>query len=436
VVGADAFGGGEPGFVDGEALGGAIAAALQLDLAFLEASAADDQLAGDSDQVGVLELHTRMPSFHAASFRSRASTQRATRNAQWTVMKAGVGIDPGLGLSGAQQRALVQESARLGYDSLWMPASAAGRSVFHTAVEWWRATTDVIAEGLRVGISVVPFPVWTVPTLAAQSATVSEITSGKFILGIGLGGYPSEPFRKQWGLPLVPPVALTRDFLCTLRALLAGETVEYEGKGVTLHGAQLGGAQLAPRVPVSLGALGPQMLRLSGEQSDGVAPNWSSPEQIAWMRERVAAGALKAGRQPSDVPFTQYIRVCIDEDEQAARRAFATQVLGYAMARPGQPKDQGYRAHFGRMGFEEILTELEARREKGARISELVDAVPSELLLRVGYFGRRSGAAEALRRLSRGLDEATVRLIAARPGDLDALVTSVRACEPGGWAAR
>lgn len=347
-------------------------------------------------------------------------------------MKAGVGIDPGLRLSRPDQRALVQEAARLGYESLWMPAGITGRSAFQTSVEWWTASTAVVPEGLGIGISVVPFPGWTVPTLAAESATVSEITGGKFALGIGLGGYPAPSFLQSLGLPPVPPVALTRDYLQTLRGLFAGDKVDYTGKGVTLHGISLG--VKAPRVPVYLAAMGQQMLRLSGELADGVTPNWSSPEQIVWLREHVAEGARRAGRAASEVPFAQYIRVCIDEDEDAARRAFATQVLGYAMARPGQPKDLGYRAHFGRMGFEDILTDLEARRDAGTPVSDLVDAVPPELLLRVGYFGHPSGAGSALKRLSQGLDEAMVRLITVRQDDLEACLNSIRACEPSAWA--
>jgi alkanesulfonate monooxygenase SsuD/methylene tetrahydromethanopterin reductase-like flavin-dependent oxidoreductase (luciferase family) len=349
-------------------------------------------------------------------------------------MKAGVGIDPRLGLSRSQQRALVQEAARLGYDSLWMPAGITGRSVFQTSVDWWQATTDVVPEGLSLGISVVPFPGWTVPTLAAESASVSEITGGKFNLGIGLGGYPAPSFLNSMGLPMVPPVALTHDYLHTLRGLFAGETVDYSGKGVTLRGISLG--IKAPRVPVYLAAMGPQMLRLSGQLSDGVTPNWSSPEQIAWMRPHVAEGAQRAGRDPATIPFAQYIRVCVDEDEDAARRAFALNMLGYAMARPGQPKDRGYRAHFSRMGFEEILTELESRRDAGTPLQELVDLVPTELLLRVGYFGRPSGAAAAFKRLAHGLDEAMVRLITVRSGDLEACLTAVRAFEPSGWVTR
>jgi alkanesulfonate monooxygenase SsuD/methylene tetrahydromethanopterin reductase-like flavin-dependent oxidoreductase (luciferase family) len=308
-------------------------------------------------------------------------------------IRVGVGIDPRrLGLSRAQQKELVVECARLGYGSLWMPApGVAAPSVFQTSVAWWQATTDVVAEGLTIGISVIPFPGWTVPTLAAESATVSEITNGKFILGIGLGSYPSEQFRQEWGLPLVPPVALTRDYLCTLRGLLAGQKVDYTGQGVSLHGAQLGWK--APPVPVYLAAMGPQMLKLSGQLSDGVTPNWSSPEQIAWIRDQVSEAA-----------------------------------------RPGVPKDRGYRAHFGRMGFEDVLTDVEARHAAGTPVSQLVDAVPADLLLRVGYFGRAGGAAAAMKRLSEGLDEPIVRLVTVGSGDLEACMESIRACQPSGWA--
>src|SRR6266511_2094041 len=319
-------------------------------------------------------------------------------------MKAGVGIDPGLGLSRAQQRTLVQESARLKFESFWTPAGLTGRSIFQICRDWWEATTEVVPGGLTVGTSVIPFPGYSVPSLASESATLSELSGGKFNLGIGLGSYPAESTREQLGLPLVSPIALTKDFLNPLRSFFAGETVDYDGATVHLHGLKL--TISAPPVPVYLAAMGPHMLRLAGGLANGVTPNWSSPEQIALMRERVSEGA---------------------------RRAFATQVLRYAMARPGQPKTHSYRGHFGRMGFEDILLELEARRDAGAEIPDLVDSLPTELLRAVGYFGPAAGAAAALRRLAQGLDEAMVRVITVRPGDLDACLETVRACAPDGW---
>lgn len=343
-------------------------------------------------------------------------------------MKAGVGIDSRLGLSSQQQAELVKEAARLGYDSLWTPAGVTARSIFLTCRDWWAAS------GLSVGTSVIPFPGWSLPTLAAETASLNDACGGKFSLGIGLGAYPSPAMLRQLGLPHVPSVAYTREYLQGLETLLRGETLDADGVAVKLHGVQLGFK--APKTPVYLAAMGPQMLRLAGECADGVTPNWCSAEQIAWMRKYVHEGTQKAGRTPADVPFALYIRVCIDDDVDAARRTFAGNMLGYAMARPGQPKDSGYRAHFARMGFDEVLNDLERRRDEGAKVADLVDLVPHDLLRKVGYFGRPEGAAEAMRELAADLEEAMVRLISVRSGDLEACVTAIEACQPSGWAKR
>lgn len=336
-------------------------------------------------------------------------------------MQMGVGLDARLRLSLEDQRTLVREAAELGYTSAWTPASATGFDAFHTCAQWHAAS------GLETGISVVPMPTWTVPTLASQAATVGQLTAGKFVLGIGPGSLHDEQFRASYDVPAHPPVAYMRDALRLLRRLLDGEEADYQGRALRLHGVSL--SWKPPRVPVYLAAMGPQMLRLAGELSDGVLPNWASPRQIAWCRERVDEGALRAGRAAGSVPIAQYIRVCVDEDVAAARRAFALQVLGYGLARPGASKELGYRGHFGRMGFDEIFSRLEARRAQGEPLEALAAEVPDDLLLQVGYFGAPDGAAEAFARLAEGLDTAVVRVVSARPGP-DAVRVALTACQP------
>jgi hypothetical protein len=122
--------------------------------------------------------------------------------------------------------------------------------------------------------------------------------------------------------------------------------------------------------------------------------------------------------------------VCVDEDAEAARLAFAKMVMAYALARPGTDKTKGYRAHFARMGFDEVLTALESRRDSGASEDELARIFPVELLHRVGYWGTPEGAREAFFRLAEGLDMAVVRLVPARRNDLAAARLAFRACAP------
>ena len=129
------------------------------------------------------------------------------------------------------------------------------------------------------GISVIPVGYWTAPALASCAATVGEISGGKFVLGIGSGAIHNPAFRKTLGLPDVGPIGVMREYLTTVRALLAGETVTHEGKAITLNGVSLGFTP--PKVPVALGALGPQMLRLAGAASDGAALNWCDAERVA-----------------------------------------------------------------------------------------------------------------------------------------------------------
>ena len=86
------------------------------------------------------------------------------------------------------------------------------------------------------------------------------------------------------------------------------------------------------------------------------------------------------------------------------------------MGRPGIPQDAGYRGLFTQMGFDAELRELEARRDNGTPLAELVDDAPDEMLHAVGYYGPAGPAPAAFARLSAGLDEAIVRVITARPG--------------------
>jgi alkanesulfonate monooxygenase SsuD/methylene tetrahydromethanopterin reductase-like flavin-dependent oxidoreductase (luciferase family) len=298
---------------------------------------------------------------------------------------------------------------------------------FHVCSAWSQDTS------LRNGIAVVPAArMWTPLGLAAQAATLAQLSSGRFVLGLGTGGYGSG-FWASVGLP-DRPIAVMRTYVTQIRALLADETVtvgETDVGGGTPgwpRSASLGIHDLPP-APVYLAALGPQMLRLAGETADGVLLNWATPEHIAVSRARIDEGAARAGRKPGSVPVTMYIRVCIDDDVAAARQALGRQVLGYALGQPGIPQNAGYRGMFGRMGFEEVLRDLEARREQHATMSQLVDAIPEQMLQAAGYYGPAVAAPAAFVRLSAGLDEAIVRVITARPG-LEPVIAAMAALTP------
>ena len=345
-------------------------------------------------------------------------------------MEIGIGLDATLNLTFDEQAQVTQEAVRLGYTSIWTPETT-GHDAFQTCAMRWEATRHVVPGGLTTGIAVSPVALRTPMSLAMGGGTLSDRTGGRFIMGIGSGGLNSEEERQALGIK-GSTIGLMRDYLTTVRALVAGETVTYEGTALTLRGAHLA-IEPPPRTPVHLGALGPQMLRLGGELADGVDLNWCTPEQISWSRERVAEGAARTGRDPSSVKVVEYIRVCVDDDVDLAQRTFVRNMLGYALGRRGAgPRDRklGYRAHFDRMGFAQALSQLDDLRNGGTSIPQLVDVFPGEMGQRVGYFGPASGAARALSSLAKGLDIAIVRVVPARPG-VEHVLATLSACQPG-----
>jgi alkanesulfonate monooxygenase SsuD/methylene tetrahydromethanopterin reductase-like flavin-dependent oxidoreductase (luciferase family) len=328
-------------------------------------------------------------------------------------MIVGVGVDGRYGFSAGEQREIARAAAARGFGSLWTNAVGVP-DAFHVCALWADATAG---SGLRTGISVIGAPAWKPQSLAGQAATVGLLSGGRFTLGIGTGGAGVGQ----------RPIATMADFLAVLRPVLAGEEVDYRGRTMDVEHFRVNGS--FPRVPVYLAALGPQMLRLAGRAADGAAMSFATPAEITRSAALIADGARAAGRDPGDVALSMYIRVCVDEDVELARQAFATTVLGYAMARPGADKRFAYRGLFTRMGYDEVLADLEARRDRGAAAAEIARRAPDEMLQAVGYFGPAAGAARRFAELSAGLDETIVRYVAARPG-IEPLLATMETLAP------
>lgn len=346
-------------------------------------------------------------------------------------MQIGLGLDESLRLSWPAQRALAKEAAQLGYTSLWTNETT-GLDSFHVCAQRWAGSAEAVPGGITTGIAVSPVSYRTPIGFAQEAGTVGQLTGGKFILGIGSGGAHRPGVRESMGLPPVGAISLMRAYLKTTRGLLAGESVTHSGPAVTLKDARLT-ISPAPKTPVYLATLGPQMLKLAGAAADGACLNWCTAEQVAWSRERIAEGAKAAGRDPHAVPLVEYIRICVDDDIPAARRALAKAMAGYALGGPNptpEERRQGYRGHFERMGFTEDLLKLDKLRAQNVSPDQLADAFPEAMLTRIGYYGPAKGAAAAFKRIAASLDVAIVRVVVARPGEAE-IRACIQACAPG-----
>ena len=342
-----------------------------------------------------------------------------------------IGLD-NLSTSYEERAATAEEAARLGYASLWLSEGNGSTDAFVLASQAWTASRRAVPEGLPVGLSITPVTLRTPLALAMSGRTMSDLTGNRFILGVGSGRTDGADVTHTYGVSPLSPIKLMRDYLVTMRRLLDGETVDYDGPVVKLRGARLL-TDTPPRTPLYLGAMGAEMLRLGGELAEGVSLSWNTPSLVTWSRERIAEGAVHGGRDPASVRVIGSARVAVDDDVDAARRALAKGALGYIMERPvgflppGQRR--AYRAQFERIGAGEVMARLDDMQARGASAVEMADAVPEEIIRETGYYGPASGAAEALQRLAAQLDLVLVRFVSVRPG-LDSMLGAMRACAP------
>ncbi len=137
-------------------------------------------------------------------------------------MEIGVGLDASLGLSFSGQIEASQEAARLGYTSIWTPEGT-GQDSFQLCAQRWAASREVVPEGLTTGIAVSPVMYRTPVAFAMSGGTLSQLTGGRFLMGIGSGGAYRARSRQSLGLGRLSALAMMRDYLTTVRGLVAGE---------------------------------------------------------------------------------------------------------------------------------------------------------------------------------------------------------------------
>ena len=121
-----------------------------------------------------------------------------------------------------------------------------------------------------------------------------------------------------------------------MRALLAGETVTFDGDFVHLDGVELDYVHQERRpkdVPIVIGATGMQMMRLAGEIADGALLNYlvSPAYNAVGASTRSPRARRRPGASVDDIDRPQLVVCSMDDDRDAAldaARLLVTQYLG------------------------------------------------------------------------------------------------------------
>jgi 5,10-methylenetetrahydromethanopterin reductase len=234
-------------------------------------------------------------------------------------------------------------------------------------------------ERLTVGWGIIS-PFTRHPIQVAMDARVTqELAPGRFRLGFGA----SRIFMKEIGADDVKPLNPTRDAVRIVRGVLEGGELSYAGKAFTGIVPALSPEAESPRgsVPIYVAGTGPRMQQYAGEEADGLlTASITTPAFVEYSQSNMAAGARKAGRDPSELDLGCTIVASIHANDRHKGRQGAREIAGMYLANKVQ-NIQGSAdtlLELAKLTQEEIVPIAEAM-ESGGRLAA-AEAVTDEIL--------------------------------------------------------
>lgn len=162
--------------------------------------------------------------------------------------------------------------------------------------------------------------------VALQVAQLDQLSMGRFILGIGVGGEDPHEF---WSSGVDPTTrgARTNEAIQILRRLWTEDNVTFEGKHYQLDDVTLYPKPFRP-VPIFVGGRSDAALRRAGRFGDGYTGIWFTPERFRESAEKVAAAATGAGRDPAEIELGMQFWTSVSPSREVARATVARGMEG------------------------------------------------------------------------------------------------------------
>jgi 5,10-methylenetetrahydromethanopterin reductase len=152
-----------------------------------------------------------------------------------------------------------------------------------------------------------------------DAASIDEIARNRVILGVGrvLNALRKHAINSGGTLQLV------KESIEIVKGILSGSQFQYSGSRfkIASPGSRLD-VDPCGKLPLYVGATGPEMLRLAGQYADGVLFNYPcTPEFVRYAMPLIEEGLSRAGRKLDDFDLAAYLLISVDNDEKAALNA-------------------------------------------------------------------------------------------------------------------
>jgi probable F420-dependent oxidoreductase len=214
--------------------------------------------------------------------------------------------------------AMAHAAEAAGFDSIWLGDHLLYRADGRAERGPWEAWTllaalAAVTERVRLGPLVACAGFHPPGLIAKMAATISEVSGGRFVLGLG-AGWNEEEFR-AFGIPYDHRVSRFEESFAIIRGLLAGERVTLSGRHHRADDAVLLPAP-AHRPRLMIGSNGPRVLGITLPYVDAWN-TWyedfgNTADGFAALNDRISRAAEAAGRPPAAVARSACVLVVLD----------------------------------------------------------------------------------------------------------------------------
>ena len=252
------------------------------------------------------------------------------------------------------------------------------------------------------------------PGMTAMTAnTLAEIGDGRFRVGLGTSG--PAVIENFHGVEFERPLRRTREYVEIIRALLAGERVDYDGELFDLSGFSLD-ADTHHECPIYVAAIGETNRQLAGEFADGWIPLLVPNSGLEEALEAVERGAERGDRSVDDIDVAPWVPTCISETDPEAAREHVRSLIAFYVGAMGD----FYANSVTSFGFGEEADAIQAGWEED-RQAGAEAGVTDEMLEAFGAAGTPAEAAESFERFGEAGADSPVAYLPAKWADDDLL---------------
>jgi len=190
------------------------------------------------------------------------------------------------------------------------------------------AAVAAVTERVKLMTSVYLLALRHPTPVALQCAMIDQLSLGRLILGVGVGG---EDPNEWWACGVDPRTRgrRTDESLQIMQSLWTQEETTFEGKYFQVHNVRMQPKPFRDEgVPVYIGGRSDASLRRTARFGDAWVSIWVSPRRMKEAREKIDEWAAAEGRDPSKISLGLQLWHSVEDGDGDAKARLASRMEG------------------------------------------------------------------------------------------------------------